>query len=68
MQYITKLMEWIEKQINNEDLFPSQVGTLHAMNQGRCVHMYLCLREMKPGRCVCMYLWLCEMEMKQGRC
>jgi len=26
-QYITKLMEWIEKQINNEDLFPSQVGT-----------------------------------------
>lgn len=26
-QYIAKLMEWIEKQINNEDLFPVQVGT-----------------------------------------
>ena len=26
MQYIAKLMEWIEKQINNEDLFPVQVG------------------------------------------
>lgn len=25
-QYITKLMEWIEKQINNEDLFPVKVG------------------------------------------
>ena len=26
LQYITKLMEWIEKQINNEDVFPSEVG------------------------------------------
>ena len=26
LQYITKLMEWIEKQINNEDIFPSEVG------------------------------------------
>lgn len=25
-KYITKLMEWIEKQINNEDVFPSEVG------------------------------------------
>ena len=27
MQYVAKLMEWIEKQINNEDIFPVQVGT-----------------------------------------
>ena len=26
LQYISKLMEWIEKQINNEDVFPSEVG------------------------------------------
>ncbi|XP_003386188.1 PREDICTED: MOB kinase activator 3B-like [Amphimedon queenslandica] len=26
-QYVTKLMEWIEKQINDENIFPSQVGT-----------------------------------------
>ncbi len=25
-QYIAKLMEWIEKQINTEELFPVQIG------------------------------------------
>ncbi len=28
LQYITRLMEWTEKQINNEHIFPMEVGML----------------------------------------
>jgi len=28
MQYIELLMEWVEVQINNEELFPQNVGEL----------------------------------------
>lgn len=27
-QYVARLMEWIERQVNDETIFPSQVGKL----------------------------------------
>jgi len=30
-QYIELLMDWVETQINNEDLFPQTVGMLHVL-------------------------------------
>jgi len=35
-QYIELLMEWVETQINNEDIFPQTVGMA-------CVHFYVSL-------------------------
>lgn len=35
-QYIELLMEWVEAQINNEELFPIAVGTMH---DDSCLHL-----------------------------
>ncbi len=46
LQYITRLMEWAEKQINNEDIFPVEVGEfiiVPLIAVLPCVVIYYCL-------------------------
>ncbi len=56
-----KLMEWIEKQINNDDLFPAQVGKSHSSHVTfiSCDHVVFfghiyCFRRSRVVTRVCM--------------
>lgn len=48
-QYISLLMDWVEKQINNEEIFPVSVGkdsnfyVMHLLNLIALIEFYCCL-------------------------